>query len=976
MVQRTTQLTDPYETDLAIQTGTENRARYAFRVSVATVLVMLVFTLYNVYTSSLAPSWHQYAHIGFTTIVGVVAAVSAWLARRGRSNLGVGLLIGVTLLMLLIAPLTISGLGVVFGLAAVLLGSGLAGLTLPPKQARLAIIVSVFVGILSLLLDLFVPLERPTAVSTTVIVGLILGLFLIYGVFIARQFGNYSLRTKLIVAFLVVSVLSVGAVVLLNNRTTTAALEEQVGSNLHSLADSQAVVIGDLLIRQVDLLQTIASNRLLKARLEVVNAAYEGDLTAIQARLQELDHRWISASDSDLLIQNHVNDMTAKEFKQFQTDFPDHVEVFLTDQYGGLMSATDRTSDYYQADEAWWQAAFNNGQGDIYIGLPEYDESSATFAVNMAIPVYAYDSGEVIGVLRSTYQVGALIDLLAAAQLGRTGEAVLYLPGNQTISVDNTGLVPADPDTLTQLQASNSAVYARFAYEGIPSLVSQAPLRAITGEPIIDQLGWTVTVHQADDEALAPVQAQTQASLLLALVIVALAGATAVGMAQLLAGPITRLTGVARRVAEGDLTARAKVESRDEVGELAETFNTMTGQLRDTIGTLEVRVAGRTRQLETVVEVSQRLAGILELSDLMRQVVTLTKETFDYYHAHIYLLEGETLLMTEGYGEAGAEMKRQGHNIPLAAPRSLVARAAREGRVITVENVREDPDWLPNPLLPDTHSEMAVPVMLGAEVVGVLDVQSDRGGGLTQEDENTMRVLANQVAIAVRNARLFAQTQDALYEAQRLQRLYTGEAWEQFRAARRTTDYEFRQSSLPPLQEVTTPEAMLALEQERTVDFRFPIGDFGLESTDGESTKDTKSKIPPGARERNPNPAGQMSKMGAALATPLKLRDEVIGVLGIHDENADRRWSEEELALIEAVSEQMSLAIENARLFETTQRDAWRNQMVSETTAHVWASSEIEEVMKAAVAELGDKLKASEVVIRLGTESKLEEEQL
>jgi GAF domain-containing protein/HAMP domain-containing protein len=561
-----------------------------------------------------------------------------------------------------------------------------------------------------------------------------------------------------------------------------------------------------------------------------------------------------------------------------------------------------------------------------------------------------------------------LTDFLAAAQLGQTGGVDLYLPGSQTLSVGDTSLVKADPDTLARLQTSNLADYVQFAYEGVPSLVSQAPVRAISGEPEIANLGWTVVVYQDEAEALAPVEAQTRAGLLLALVIVGLAAAGAVGLAQLLTGPITRLTDVARRVTEGDLTARAEAKSKDEIGQLATAFNSMTGRLQETIDTLEVKVVGRTRQLETVVEVSQRLAGILDLGDLLRQVVILTAETFEYYHAHIYLLEGETLLMAQGYGEAGAEMRRQGHKIPLAAPRSLVARAAREGRVFSVENVRQEPDWLPNPLLPDTHAEMAVPVMVGSEVVGVLDVQSDKVGGLTTEDEGTLQVLANQVAIAVRNARLFAQTQEALYEAQRLQRLYTGEAWDQFRAARRTTDYEFREATVPPLQEVPTPEAATALEQEQTVDFRFPIGDFGLESTEGESAKDTQSKTLPGAGERNPKPAGQVSKMGAALATPLKLRDEVIGVLGIHDENPERRWSEEEIALIEAVSEQMSLAVENARLFEHTQRDAWRNQVVSETTAKVWASSEIEAVMRTAVAELGEKLQASEVVIRLGTE--------
>jgi GAF domain-containing protein len=103
----------------------------------------------------------------------------------------------------------------------------------------------------------------------------------------------------------------------------------------------------------------------------------------------------------------------------------------------------------------------------------------------------------------------------------------------------------------------------------------------------------------------------------------------------------------------------------------------------------------------------------------------------------------------------------------------------------------------------------------------------------------------------------------------------------------------------------------------------------------------------------------------------LKLHNQIIGVLGLQDKNPNRRWTEDEIALIEAVSEQMSQTIENARLFEDTQRNAWRDQMVSESTAKVWSSSEIEEVMKAAVAQLGDRLGASEVVIRLGTEAEL-----
>ena len=184
--------------------------------------------------------------------------------------------------------------------------------------------------------------------------------------------------------------------------------------------------------------------------------------------------------------------------------------------------------------------------------------------------------------------------------------------------------------------------------------------------------------------------------------------------------------------------------------------------LRKAVDALEAKIAERARKTEVVVEISQRLSAILDLNALLREVVTTVKETFNYYHAHIYLLdeEGKTMMVVEGYGRAGEELKRKGHKIPLDRRQSLVARAARERRVVNVGNVQDDPTWMPNPVLPDTRSEMAVPVMLGDDVVGMLDVQSTKINGFTEEDETTLQALANQVAIAVHNTRLFAQMQE------------------------------------------------------------------------------------------------------------------------------------------------------------------------------------------------------------------------
>ena len=763
-----------------------------------------------------------------------------------------------------------------------------------------------------------------------------------------RQFRNYSLRTKIITGFLLISLLSVIAITFFLNRATNAALAANAGGNLKNLAQAEAVATGNLLARQLEALQALSLSRPFRDRLLLANTTYGREPAEIQARLSELDEEWVTTEDEKaFLFRSRLINTVSLELHTFQEAFPDHVEVFLTDQHGGLFAATNRTSDYLQADEDWWQAAYNGGQGAIYIGQPEFDESSRTFGVVMAVPLYDED-GFVLGILRSTYRLTLLESLLALTPVGETGQVELYLPDGLEFEPGQAELKEADfnLDLLSQPQAVEQG-YLDVVDEGISSLVSQAPVVDITNTPVIANLGWTIVVQQDRQEALAAVDTQNRNALLIALVVAGLAVMAAVGLAQYLINPIVQLTKVAEQVAGGQLSTQAEIKTGDEVGRLAAGFNMMTGRLRDTISSLEDRVADRTRQLETVVEVGQRLSGILDLSDLMREVVTLTKETFNYYHVHVYLREEDLLVMAEGYGQAGVEMKRQGHSISLAAEQSLVARAVRDRQIITVEDVRDNPNWLPNPLLPDTRSEMAVPIQLSGEIAGVLDVQSEHVGGLTTEDEAAMQALAGQIATALQNARLFTETQQALYQAQESQRLYTGQAWEKVSADRDTTDFEVSRSALPPLQETPTPEATTALQQGQTVDFRLPVSDIAVES----------GQHPP--------------KIPRALATPLKLRDQIIGVLGLQDENSERLWTEDEVALIEAVSEQMSLALESARLFEETGRRANRERIIADMTQQVWASDELEEVMKTAVEQLGAKLEATKVVIRLGTEDQL-----
>lgn len=209
-------------------------------------------------------------------------------------------------------------------------------------------------------------------------------------------------------------------------------------------------------------------------------------------------------------------------------------------------------------------------------------------------------------------------------------------------------------------------------------------------------------------------------------------------------------------------------EASDLSAAIAERASAQLEQLR-----LSEEIQKRAAELSTVAAVSTAASTILDPDELLQQVVDLTKERFHLYHAHIYLADESwnTLLLAAGAGDVGKQMVTVGHAIPMDHQTSIVARSAREKVPVIVNDIRSAEDYFPNPMLPDTRSELAVPMIVGDKVLGVLDVQADVVNRFTDEDVNIKTTLVTQVAIALQNARLYVEQGETVAKLRELDRL-------------------------------------------------------------------------------------------------------------------------------------------------------------------------------------------------------------
>ena len=404
-------------------------------------------------------------------------------------------------------------------------------------------------------------------------------------------------------------------------------------------------------------------------------------------------------------------------------------------------------------------------QTDRFISPILIDDESFEPLITIAVPITNV-FGDFQGILAAELNLKFMWDLMDQLNVGEAGYAYV---------VDREGNLLAYADTARVLRRENVSQLAEVA--AFIAGENEIEHGAFVGNGIenedsvqtfakLESPDWAVVTEVPTNEAFRDITATVALSSVFVLLAAALAGGFGILTARRIAAPIVTLTETAAQVAEGNLDLRTEVGGNLEVVRLGNAFNNMTAQLQELIGSLEQRVAVRTRALEISGSVSRQLSNILDQQELVTAVVELVKEAFDYYHAHIYLFDdkGENLVMVGGTGEAGQQMLANQHQIP--AGRGLVGRAGQSGQSVLVADTAEDEAWLPNPLLPETQAEAAVPIAIGGQILGVLDVQHNVKAGLTQADVDLLEAIASQVAVGLRNANLYeAAQQQAAREA-------------------------------------------------------------------------------------------------------------------------------------------------------------------------------------------------------------------
>lgn len=653
---------------------------------------------------------------------------------------------------------------------------------------------------------------------------------------------------------------------------------------------------------------------------------------------------------------------------------PDIIAVYFggttgyTLYYPNIDLAAIVPEDFDVTGRPWYTAATIdlNPEKNAIWSDPYLDAALNGIVITSSAPIYD-ETGSLRGVVAQDIQLSKITEVVNNIQIGETGYAFLIDNDKRLIAITEAGYsdLGLDPSNIPlgnkisdeELQSIgtdfNDTILRMVSGDnGFSQITLKGSNRFIVYRPV-EGVDFSLAIIVPEQEMLAEalkIRAQLQTSnnsvlLTSILVIVFVVFLTLIitrNFSNALTSPLKTMTEIANKLADGNLNVRANIVEKNEFNTLAETMNLMASKLQESIDSLETRVSERTSELEerslelavantqiqrrsaqfeALAQVAQSITLIRDLQELLPQIATVVSEKYGFYHVGVFLTdnENEYAILTAANSEGGKKMLERNHRLKVGE-QGIVGSVTGSGIPRIALDVGADAVFFNNPDLPETHSEMALPLRSGDKVIGALDVQSTESGAFTDEDVQTLSLLADQVSLAIENARLFEDSNKTLSDLQTVMRQSTREVWARLPEEQDLLGYRYNATGASPLKE-------------------------RIKLTESGKAKDKGSRTEAGT-----------------FAVPIELRGEVIGNLVVQSPTGDK-WNEDQQDLIRAVAERVALSAENARLFDETSQRAERERLVSEITSKIRNNTSPEAMIETAVNELKNALGTSRVQI-------------
>jgi len=382
-------------------------------------------------------------------------------------------------------------------------------------------------------------------------------------------------------------------------------------------------------------------------------------------------------------------------------------------------------------------------------------------------------------------------------------------------------------------------------------------------------------------------------------------GLTSIFISGSLIGPIRQLQQLVASFRQGQLDEHINIRTGDEIEEVAVSFTQLAHDLVQTQRNLEGSINERARdleqrvvQLQIAAQIAQDTAAARDLEELLNRTVNMIRERFNFYYVGIFLVDDnrEYSVLRAATGDAGKTQLQRGYRLKVGDV-GIVTYVANTGDMRIVNNVDFDFVYRHEALLPLTRSEAAVPLRIETDVIGILDVQSTRVNAFSEGDVASLQILADQIAVAIQNARLVGELDSRLNEINLLYQRYTRESWSRQTSGDRTTGYQYDMSQVLPAHQ------------------QLPLDQLTMSGAQTMMLSD------------------QTGEKKSTLIAPLRMFNQVVGAIGVESNEPAHQWTPEESALIEAVSSQVALALDNARLLEETQRRTEQLRLLQEITS-------------------------------------------